>query len=74
MPFIELLVDFNAAARDDMELRSGRETVPQIFIGQTHVGGYDDLSALVNAGGLPGLLQKERQIAETHTKTPLEND
>lgn len=72
--FIELSVDFNAAARDEMELRSGRETVPQIFIGQTHVGGYDDLSALVNAGGLPSLLEKERQKAKTHTKTPLEND
>ncbi|OYV46580.1 MAG: glutaredoxin 3 [Halothiobacillus sp. 20-53-49] len=72
--FIELSVDFNAAARDEMELRSGRETVPQIFIGQTHVGGYDDLSALVGAGGLLGLLEKERQNAETPTQTPLEND
>jgi glutaredoxin 3 len=74
LPFIELSVDFNAAAREEMELRSGRETVPQIFIGQTHVGGYDDLSALVAAGGLPGLLEKERQNAETNTQTPLEND
>ncbi|MGC8697477.1 MAG: glutaredoxin 3 [Halothiobacillus sp.] len=72
--FIELSVDFNAAARHEMELRSGRETVPQIFIGQTHVGGYDDLAALVAAGGLPGLLEKERQNVKTPFKTPLEND
>jgi glutaredoxin 3 len=72
--FIELSVDFNAAARDEMELRSGRETVPQIFIGQTHVGGYDDLAALVAAGGLPGLLEKERLNAETNNQTSLDYD
>jgi glutaredoxin 3 len=50
-------VDLNPAERDDMILRTGRRTVPQIFIGNTHVGGYDDLSALDRAGGLLPLLQ-----------------
>jgi glutaredoxin 3 len=36
--------------------RTGRRTVPQIYIGDTHVGGYDDLSALDRAGGLDPLL------------------
>ena len=35
----------------------GRRTVPQIFIGETHVGGYDDMAALDRAGGLDELLQ-----------------
>lgn len=44
--------------RDEMIERSGgRMTVPQIFIGGTHVGGYDDLSALDRQGGLDPLLQ-----------------
>jgi glutaredoxin 3 len=34
----------------------GRRTVPQIFIGETHVGGYDDMAALERAGGLDSLL------------------
>jgi glutaredoxin 3 len=40
--------------------RSGRRTVPQIFIGSTHVGGYDDLAALDDAGKLDALLQAVR--------------
>ena len=44
-------------ARDEMEQKSGgRQTVPQIFIGETHVGGCDDLYALDDAGGLDPLL------------------
>jgi len=39
-----------------MIARTGRRTVPQIFIGDTHVGGYDDLAALDRAGGLVPLL------------------
>lgn len=38
------------------ERAHGRRTVPQIFIGQTHVGGYDDMAALDRAGGLDALL------------------
>jgi len=43
-----------------MTQRSGRRTVPQIFIGETHVGGFDELSALDRAGGLAPLLDGER--------------
>ncbi len=39
-----------------MDRANGRHTVPQIFVGQTHVGGYDDLSALDRAGKLDPLL------------------
>ena len=39
------------------ERAHGRRTVPQIFIGETHVGGYDDMAALERAGGLDELLQ-----------------
>lgn len=43
--------------RREMMDRSGRSTFPQIFIGQTHVGGCDDLVALERAGGLDALLE-----------------
>ena len=43
--------------RSEMITRSGRQTVPQIFIGSTHVGGYDDLAAMERAGKLDLLLQ-----------------
>lgn len=43
--------------RTEMITRSGRQTVPQIFIGSTHVGGYDDLAALERAGKLDLLLR-----------------
>jgi len=54
----EIDVMFTPGKRDEMISRSGgRRTVPQIFIGETHVGGYDDLAALDKAGGLDPLLQ-----------------
>ena len=49
-------VDLEPARRDEMTTRTGRRTVPQIFIGETHVGGFDDLSALDRAGKLTQLL------------------
>jgi glutaredoxin 3 len=49
-------VDGRPALRAEMEQRSGRHTVPQIFIGGVHVGGCDDLHALERAGGLDTLL------------------
>lgn len=49
-------VDLEPARRDEMMTRTGRRTVPQIFIGDTHVGGFDDLSALDRAGKLNQLL------------------
>ena len=53
----EIRVDLNPAERDIMIELTGRRTVPQIFIGDTHVGGCDDLIALDQRGGLMPLLQ-----------------
>jgi glutaredoxin 3 len=53
----EVRVDMLPAERDRMIELTGRRTVPQIFIGQTHVGGCDDLMALDQRGGLLPLLQ-----------------
>ena len=53
----EVRVDLNPGERDKMVQLTGRRTVPQIFIGQTHVGGCDDLIALDQRGGLMPLLQ-----------------
>ena len=52
----EVRVDLDMAERMRMMDITGRRTVPQIFIGQTHVGGCDDLIALDNTGGLMPLL------------------
>ena len=49
-------VDLDPAQRDFMIAKTGRRTVPQIFIGDTHVGGCDDLYALDHAGELDALL------------------
>ncbi|HEU4621144.1 MAG TPA: glutaredoxin 3 [Burkholderiaceae bacterium] len=49
-------IDLDPARRDEMMSRTGRRTVPQIYIGDTHVGGFDDLAALDRAGGLDPLL------------------
>lgn len=53
----EIDVMFTAGKRDEMIQRSGRRTVPQIFIGETHVGGFDDMEALEQSGRLDPLLQ-----------------
>ncbi len=52
----EIRIDTDPAQRDAMMQLTGRRTVPQIFIGSTHVGGCDDLIALDKAGGLLPLL------------------
>ena len=49
-------IDTEPQRRDEMIQRTGRRTVPQIFIGDRHVGGFDDLAALDRAGGLTPLL------------------
>jgi glutaredoxin 3 len=54
----KILVDQDPVRREEMMARTGRRTVPQIFIGETHVGGFDDLSALDKAGKLDPLLGK----------------
>jgi glutaredoxin 3 len=50
-------IEADPAQRVEMIRRSGRRTVPQIFIGERHIGGCDDLLALDAAGGLDVLLQ-----------------
>ena len=49
-------IDLDPARREEMMQRTGRRTVPQIYIGDTHVGGFDDLSALDRAGKLAPML------------------
>ena len=52
----EVRVDLEPAEREKMVALTGRRTVPQIFIGETHIGGCDDLMALDQRGGLAPLL------------------
>jgi glutaredoxin 3 len=52
----EIRVDLDPAERERMMSRARRTSVPQIFIGETHVGGYDDMMALHRAGKLEALL------------------
>ena len=54
--FEEIDVDAAAGAREEMMTRSGRHTVPQIFVGNNHIGGSDELQALDAAGELDPLL------------------
>jgi glutaredoxin 3 len=56
----EISVENDSALRQAMEQRSGRKTVPQIFIGDYHVGGCDDLYALEESGKLNKLLATEK--------------
>ena len=53
----EIRVDLDPSQRDAMIAQTGRRTVPQIFIGDTWVGGCDDLIALDRKGGLAALLE-----------------
>ena len=55
--FVETCVDLEPALRAEMMQRTRRRTVPQIYIGEIHVGGYDDLYELDEAGKLDPLLQ-----------------
>jgi glutaredoxin 3 len=52
----KIRVDLDPPRRDEMVRRTGRRTVPQIYVGDRHVGGYDELAALDRAGGLEPLL------------------
>ena len=54
--FTEYEITGKADLKDEMVKRSGRGTVPQIFVGETHVGGCDDLYAMEQRGGLDVLL------------------
>jgi glutaredoxin 3 len=62
--YTEINVMGNRERRREMiERAHGRSTVPQIFVGATHVGGCDDLYALDEAGGLDPLLSGESELA-----------
>ena len=52
----KIRVDLDPRQREDMMNKTGRRTVPQIYIGDTHVGGFDELAALEHAGKLDSLL------------------
>jgi len=52
----KIRIDLDPAKRDEMMAKTQRRTVPQIYIGETYVGGFDDLSALDKSGGLAPLL------------------
>lgn len=53
----KIRIDLDPQQRDAMMEKTGRRTVPQIYIGDTYVGGFDDLSALDHAGTLDTLLK-----------------
>ena len=55
----KIRIDLDPARRQEMMEKTGRRTVPQIYIGGRHVGGYDDLVALDRAGELEPLLATE---------------
>ncbi|KTD32958.1 glutaredoxin Grx [Legionella nautarum] len=56
--YTDIRVDEDPSKRDEMIAKSGRHTVPQIFINGQHIGGCDDMYALDNQGQLDELLQK----------------
>ena len=60
--FREIDVDSAEELRAEMRTRSGRTSVPQIFVGDTHVGGCDDLHALEARGELDSLLDRNPQL------------
>jgi glutaredoxin 3 len=53
----KMRVDLDLRLREEMVTKTGRRTVPQIYIGETHVGGFDELAALDHAGRLDSILQ-----------------
>lgn len=68
----KIRVDVEPARRIEMVEKTGRRTVPQIYINGTHVGGYDDLAALDQVGGLDTMLraaEDERVPAENQDPT-----
>ena len=56
----KIRIDLDPARRDEMMQITGRRSVPQIYIGERHVGGFDDLAALDRAGKLDPLLRDQR--------------
>jgi glutaredoxin 3 len=58
-PFTEIEAGFDPEKRQEMMRRSGRTTFPQIFIGERHIGGCDEMMALEREGRLDALLKAE---------------
>lgn len=56
LEYTSIGVDGEPAVREEMQQKAGRHTVPQIFIGEQHIGGYDDLAALEKSGELDALV------------------
>jgi glutaredoxin 3 len=61
----KIRVDLDPAKRSEMMQKTGRRTVPQIYVGEFHVGGFDDLAALEGAGKLDALLRSEPAATPT---------
>lgn len=57
IPYDEIDLSGDDAGREALRARTGRTSVPQIFVGDVHVGGFDDLRALDQKGGLEPLLR-----------------
>src|SRR5438309_4106878 len=57
----KIRVDLDPRQREEMMNKTGRRTVPQIYIGETHVGGFEELAALEHAGKLDSLLAEDRK-------------
>jgi len=68
--FEEIRVDLDRSRMVEMMQRSGRRTVPQIFIGDVHVGGYDDMAALDARGELDPLLGLEGDGTTSYAHGP----
>lgn len=56
LEFDDIIITDDIRKREEMQQRSGRTSVPQIFIGETHVGGFEELDALERSGELDKLL------------------
>ena len=65
LSFEEIDVTIDAEREQEMVLRSERRSVPQIFIGTRHIGGFDDLSALHDSGELYRIIEAEQRELET---------
>ncbi len=61
--FNEISIEGDRSTAVALATRTGRRTVPQIFIGETHVGGFDDLQALEDDGRLDALLRRQAQLS-----------
>lgn len=64
----KIRVDLQPELRIEMMQKTGRRTVPQIYIDDLHIGGFDDLRALDLAGGLDNLLQNKHIVANAMNK------